>query len=45
MANAVTNNVEDEEESKVERVFDSDIYMDTQTTVEQRNERLLDAIY
>jgi hypothetical protein len=45
IANAVTNNVEDEEESKAERDLESDINMDMHTTAEQRNERLLDAIY
>jgi hypothetical protein len=42
---AVMNNVEDEEESKVERDFDSDMNTNLPTTTEQRKERLLDAIY
>jgi hypothetical protein len=40
IANAVMNNVQDEEESKVERDFESEMNMDMPTNVKQRKERL-----
>jgi hypothetical protein len=45
VANAVTHNVENNEEFKVERVLDFNINMDTITAAGHSDERLLNAIY
>jgi hypothetical protein len=45
ITNAVMNNVEDVEESKEERDFDTDMGMDLPTTVVPYQKRLLDAIH
>ena len=45
ISDAVTKNVEEEEKSKAERDFESEMNMEMPTNVVQFKERLLDAVY
>ena len=45
ISDAVTKNVEEEEKSKAERGFESEMNMEMPTNVVQFKERLLDAVY